>query len=259
MVRVKEDLTGQQFGRLTVIERAEDHIKPNGQSIAMWKCQCSCKDKTIKIISGAHLRRGETLSCGCLQKENVSSAIKKYNDFSDVIKDEFGEYRLCYSNPDHQFVGRIDADNYDLVKQYSWYISNGYFVTRIDNKIVSMHQLLFGIYCDHEDGDRLNNRSYNMRNATIQQNNMNVRNRCIGKSGYRGVTITKSGKYRARLTQYIDGKRKTFVGPTRPTSEEAYIDYLKLAAKYQGEWASVAPDFVKYNIEVPDAKEECVK
>lgn len=56
MVRVKEDLTGQQFGRLTVIERAEDHIKPNGQSMAMWKCQCSCKDKTIKIISGAHLK-----------------------------------------------------------------------------------------------------------------------------------------------------------------------------------------------------------
>lgn len=255
IVQVKEDLTNKRFGRLTIIEQVEDYIKPNGQHVAMWKCQCDCENKTIKIISGTHLKQGETLSCGCLQKEKASEARKRYNDFSEVMEDEFGEYMLCYSNPDGQFVGKIDATNYDLVSKYSWCVSNGYFVSRIDDRIVGMHQLLFGLYCDHEDGDRLNNREYNIRNATTQQNNMNVRNRRIGKSGYRGVTTRENGKYRAKLTQNIGDKRKAFFGPTRETPEEAYIDYLKLAAQHQGKWASVAPDFEKYNIELPEVTE----
>ena len=256
MVQVKDDLTGRQFGRLTVIEQVDDYIKPNGAHVAMWKCQCNCANKTIKIISGTHLRQGETLSCGCLQKEMASNAIKKYNDFSDVMQDEFGEYMLCYSNPDKRFVGKIDACNYDIVSQYSWCVSSGYFVSRIDDKIVGMHQLLFGEYCDHKDGDRLNNRSYNVRKASVTQNNMNVRNRRISKSGYRGVTIRENGKFRAKITQKIDGKVKAFMGPTRDNAEEAYIDYLKLAAKHQGEWASVAEDFKKYHIEIPNIKND---
>jgi hypothetical protein len=251
LVKVKEDLTGKQFGRLTVLKQAEDYIQPNGAHIAMWECRCNCENQTIKIISGTHLKQGETLSCGCLQKEKASDARKRYNDFSDVMQDEFGEYMLCYSNPDKKFIGKIDAKDYDIVSQYSWCISSGYFVSRIDNKIMGMHQLLFGLYCDHEDGDRLNNRAHNIRNATMQQNNMNVRNRRVGKSGYRGVTIRENGKYRAKLTQNIDDKRKAFMGPTRDNPEEAYIDYLKLAAKYQGRWASVAPDFIKYGIKIP--------
>lgn len=252
IVQVKEDLTGKRFGRLTVVEQVDDYIKPNGQHVAMWKCQCDCENKTIKIISGTHLKQGETLSCGCLQKEKTSETRKRRNEFSDVMEDEFGKYMLCYSNPDKKFVGKIDANNYDLIREYSWCVgSRGYFVSRINDKLVSMHQLLFGSYCDHEDGDRLNNRAYNIRNATTQQNNMNVRNRRVGKSGYRGVTIKKNGKYRAKLTQNIGDKRKAFFGPTRDDPEEAYVDYLKLAAKYQGEWASVAPDFAKYNIEIP--------
>ena len=252
MVQVKKDLTGLTFERLTVICQVEDYVKPNGQRVAMWKCQCNCKDKNIVVVSGTHLKQGETLSCGCLQKEKASKINKRYNEFSDVMNDEFGEYILCYSNPDKKYIGKIDYKNYDLISQYSWCVSSGYFVTRINNKIVGMHQLLFGSYCDHIDGDRLNNREHNIREATIQQNNMNVRNKKVGKSGYRGVTIRENGKYRAKLTQIIDGKRKAFMGPTRNTAEEAYIDYLKLAAKYQGEWASVAEDFKKYNIEIPN-------
>jgi very-short-patch-repair endonuclease len=59
------DLTGQQFGRWTVLE----YVKSN-----KWKCQCSCKNHTIKLVDGRNLRRGMTLSCGCLQKEKTSEA-----------------------------------------------------------------------------------------------------------------------------------------------------------------------------------------
>ena len=57
------DLTGQKFGRLTVLKRNSENL--NGKPA--WVCQCECGN--IKIIRGADLRSGKTLSCGCLQKE----------------------------------------------------------------------------------------------------------------------------------------------------------------------------------------------
>ena len=36
------DLTGQKFGRLTVLKRAENYISPNGEKRAQWLCKCEC-------------------------------------------------------------------------------------------------------------------------------------------------------------------------------------------------------------------------
>lgn len=56
------DLTGQAFGRLTVVGLA-GRVKRN----ALWTCACQCG--AIKTARGALLRKGETRSCGCLRKE----------------------------------------------------------------------------------------------------------------------------------------------------------------------------------------------
>lgn len=58
------DLTGQRFGRLTVIERAGS----NKQGRAMWLCRCDCGN--TKIVIGHNLQSGSTRSCGCISKEN---------------------------------------------------------------------------------------------------------------------------------------------------------------------------------------------
>ena len=60
-------MTGQRFGRLLVIGRAEN--EPDGQS--RWICQCDCGVK--KTIRGSHLRQGLVKSCGCLNKELLQS------------------------------------------------------------------------------------------------------------------------------------------------------------------------------------------
>lgn len=57
------DMTGRQFGRLTVIEQAGR--RPNGN--ATWRCQCTCGNTCV--VDGHRLRVGETTSCGCLQRE----------------------------------------------------------------------------------------------------------------------------------------------------------------------------------------------
>lgn len=61
------DITGQRFGRLTVLERAGSYQYPFGGSAAIWRCRCDCGE-VVDIISG-NLRYGMTRSCGCLRKD----------------------------------------------------------------------------------------------------------------------------------------------------------------------------------------------
>jgi hypothetical protein len=57
------DLTGQRFGRLTVIQRSEN----NRWGAATWWCRCDCGIER-EVLSNA-LRRGMTRSCRCLRRE----------------------------------------------------------------------------------------------------------------------------------------------------------------------------------------------
>lgn len=52
-----QDLTGQKFGKLTVLERAENYYSKNNKPSVQWKCQCDCGN--IKIIRGQSLRQGK--------------------------------------------------------------------------------------------------------------------------------------------------------------------------------------------------------
>jgi hypothetical protein len=74
------DLTGQTFGRLTVIDRAPIDKK---RRKARWVCQCECGNVLITV--GTYLRRGSrgqkscTQSCGCLRNERATGTIQKVN------------------------------------------------------------------------------------------------------------------------------------------------------------------------------------
>lgn len=73
-----QDLTGQRFGRLTVIERAE-----NKGSKTRWLCLCDCGNKAVKV--GSDLKNGNTQSCGCLRSEKSSERSLK-----DLTGKKFG-------------------------------------------------------------------------------------------------------------------------------------------------------------------------
>ncbi|WP_125544342.1 alcohol dehydrogenase [Levilactobacillus lindianensis] len=57
------DLSGQQFGRLTVIRR--DGTAKNGN--ATWLCKCSCG--RLVTVDSYRLRHGITVSCGCYRRD----------------------------------------------------------------------------------------------------------------------------------------------------------------------------------------------
>lgn len=66
------NLSNMQFGRLTVLRRAQ---KSDSSGNAFFECRCICGNK--KIIAGMSLKNGDTSSCGCYHKEQASKKTKK--------------------------------------------------------------------------------------------------------------------------------------------------------------------------------------
>ena len=57
------DMTGQKYGRLTVVEM----VDANEHNQRVWSCVCECGNSTNVV--GSQLRYGMTKSCGCLAAE----------------------------------------------------------------------------------------------------------------------------------------------------------------------------------------------
>lgn len=126
------DLTGQKFGRLTVIKR----LLNNKYHCAMWECKCDC-DNIVKISSNS-LRSKNTKSCGCLQKERAKqTGFKNKRNIPNKIRNTL--YRMktrcynCKSSKYKYYGGRgikicsewLDKEN-GMMSFYNWAIQNNY-------------------------------------------------------------------------------------------------------------------------------------
>ena len=94
-----KDITGQHFGRLTVIER--DYNYPFEHNLARktsayWKCKCDCGN--IITVRGTNLRNGKTKSCGCLSKEKAAQRFSEMNrkNISQLQGKTFGYLTALY-------------------------------------------------------------------------------------------------------------------------------------------------------------------
>ena len=66
------DLTGERFGRLTVISSEGKNKHGN----YMWLCKCDCGN--TKVLNSGELRRGNVRSCGCLNREMARERFTKH-------------------------------------------------------------------------------------------------------------------------------------------------------------------------------------
>lgn len=230
------DLTGKVFGRLKVIERAEDYISPKGRIIPKWLCQCNCFGKnSLKIINGCSLKSGLTQSCGCLAKEKTSEMFKKYNTY-----DLSGEYGVGYTEEGELFY--FDLEDYDLIKNYYWSKNdNDYIYVRTDfdgRPLLWMHRLVMNcpedMEIDHEFHNHWDNRKEFLRIVTKSQNAMNRVLQSNNTSGVKGVYWDiRNEKWKPYIS--IDGKQ-TFLGAF-DNFEEAVIIRKEAEEKYYGEYA----------------------
>lgn len=68
-----QDLTGQVFGRLTVIVLAG-----RKNYIDLWRCRCACGNE--KTVYDGNLRQGFTKSCGCTWKKSIGDGNRTHGE-----------------------------------------------------------------------------------------------------------------------------------------------------------------------------------
>jgi hypothetical protein len=133
------DLTGQRFGRLTVVLFAGKDKYGHTE----WLCRCDCG--TEKIIMSTHLRTGKIKSCGCLKSEQASDRLiihdltntRLYTIWTNMKQRCYNQNVKCYKYYGGRGITICDEWLHDFKAFYEWAMSHGYAddlsIDRIDN------------------------------------------------------------------------------------------------------------------------------
>lgn len=196
-----ENLVGQRFGMLTVVEQTE-----NRRGRVCWICQCDCGN--ICTVTAHELKSGKTKSCGCKRSHGELG-------ISNISGKRFGRLMALTITPRRDKKGsvywhcRCDCGNELDVTEDSLvhgnYRSCGCLKREIQQDIVNkLH---------HIDGtcvEWLEKRKHRSDNT----------------SGFRGVYCLKNGHYRAG----IGFKKQRYHIGTYKTFEEAVAARLRVEA-----------------------------
>lgn len=74
------DLTARRFGRLTVLK----FFEMNKSRKSIWCCLCDCGNETN--VHSSNLKRGTTVSCGCLHTETIKRVMTTHGHSSGYKK-----------------------------------------------------------------------------------------------------------------------------------------------------------------------------
>ena len=264
MVKVREDMTGWRMwehgvsdSRLTVVRQIEDYVDNNGNRQAQWLCECSCEEHNQVIVIGSRLKNNKncTKSCGCLARElSAQILLSKYklNYYKINLEDEHGLYGIGYcTNTKSKFY--FDMDDYDKIKNITWYEKirkNGFRrlagTDRNTGKQVLMHCYLGFVRHDHADRNELNNRKYNLRECSNQENARNHNKQSNNSSGFIGVSFKKTTN---KWMSYIMINSKNIYLGYFTDKTDAIKARLEAEAKYFGAFAPQRHLFIEYGIE----------
>lgn len=194
------DLTGRQFGKLTVISRAPENIRGK----PAWVCQCECGN--TKTIAGSALKSGQK-SCGCMQGIPL-------NRISDLHKNPL--LRKSHNNKLYnQWASMISRCTKPSATHYQYYGGNGIsFCKEWSDFICFATWAINNGYKNNLELDRINTTlnycPQNCRFVTHKKNSRNRTARRNSKSGQPGVIWRPSktgigGAWRVGIM--VDGKQ----------------------------------------------------
>jgi len=122
------DLTGERFGRLTVISRigTDKHHK------VTWFCKCDC-GRTI-TTEGQSLRNGDTKSCGCFARQQFAIPHFTHSGTHDRLYRIWAAIKQRCSNPKVKEYPNYGGRGISMNKQWSdsyetfrtWALKAGY-------------------------------------------------------------------------------------------------------------------------------------
>lgn len=143
----------------------------------------------------------------------------------------------------------VDNEDFDRVKDICWSInSKGYATSRNHNEL---HKFLMqtpeGLFTDHINGDRLDNRRSNLRICTNQENCWNSKINSNNTTGYKGVSLNNT---KTKFKSSISKNKIQYHLGFYNTAEEASIVYDLKALELFGEFAY---------LNHPEKKEEYLK
>jgi hypothetical protein len=134
-----EDLTGQKFGRWTVI--SIQRIVKNNHSRVFWLCRCDCGNE--KVVAARTLKSNQSLSCGCLKKEKlfISNSLEDgesaFNKLLYSYKRGAKDRGLCFELSVEDFKKLTKGDcfycgSYPNTEKESFSIKKNYLYNGID-------------------------------------------------------------------------------------------------------------------------------
>lgn len=207
-----KDLTGQKFGRLTVVSRAE-----NKSGIVYWNCLCECGN--LKMIQGCALKSGATVSCGCFQIESRithgASYIPEFSVWVDMLRRCYNAKRKDFSRYGGRGIKVCEewaVDFWNFYRDMGERPSPKHSIERLDN-----------------DGD------YTLSNciwATATKQARNTRIFKTNKTGVQGVCIRGDNK---KFRAYLSVKSKRIWLGTYDSLEDASRARKEGELKYWGE------------------------
>lgn len=120
---------------------------------------------------------------------------------------------------------------------------NGYMQVWVNGSIVKVHRIIYemhfgpipdGIYIDHENLDRSDNRIENLRKATPSENKMNSPIQSNNTTGFKGVSYCQNtSKWKAAIkTRGVITNLGSFMSP-----ELAHMAYCEAAKLHHGDFA----------------------
>ena len=140
----------------------------------------------------------------------------------------------------------VDDDDFEWLSKFKWHAwkkpgGTTYYARRsVPSGVVYMHREVCecgsGYMVDHKNRNGLDNRRFNLRPATPQQNAVNSGLRSDNKSGFKGVSYAvRHKKWLAKTSAKEDGKTIYYYIGLFDSPEEAHAAYLAKKAQIHGE------------------------
>lgn len=138
-----KDLTGQKFGKLTVVKHDDSHKADSSNGWKhKWICKCECGNEIS--VFGANLTRLHTTSCGCLNgsigEKNIEKLLKqsdirfkKEYSFEDLKDKKKLRFDFAIFDKNNNLIELIEFDGRQHSNEYTPWGQNSTLEERIEH------------------------------------------------------------------------------------------------------------------------------